>query len=52
MYEIGDRGGIIVMGRDDIPTNKIIYSWDEGLTWTEIEISEKPFLISNIVTEP
>lgn len=36
IYEIGDRGGLIVMARDDMPTNKAIYSWDEGLTWSEI----------------
>jgi hypothetical protein len=36
MYEIGDRGGIIVMGRDDKATTSIIYSWDEGLTWEEV----------------
>lgn len=52
MYEIGDRGGIIVMGRDDKATTTIIYSWDEGLTWEEIVVSERPFMIQNIVTEP
>lgn len=52
MYEIGDRGGIIVMGRDDKAVDRIIYSWDEGLTWEEIIISNKTFMIQNIVTEP
>ena len=28
MYEIGDRGGLIVMGQDDKPINEIHYSWD------------------------
>lgn len=36
LYEIGDRGGIIVMARDDIAVKSIIYSWDEGLTWSEL----------------
>lgn len=52
IYEIGDRGGLIVMARDDMPTNKAIYSWDEGLTWSEIKLSEEPFLVQNIITEP
>lgn len=52
MYEIGDRGGIIVMGRDDKAIDRVIYSWDEGLTWDEIIISNKTFNIQNIVTEP
>jgi hypothetical protein len=38
MYEIGDRGGLVVMARDDKPTNEVIYSWDEGLTWTVLEL--------------
>jgi len=33
------------MAQDDKPTNKAIYSWDEGLTWEEIKISEEPFLV-------
>lgn len=38
MYEIGDRGGLIVMARDDKPTKEVIYSWDEGLTWETINL--------------
>jgi len=45
MYEIGDRGGLIVMGRDDKPINTILYSWDEGLTWEEVKISNNEFEI-------
>jgi Sortilin, neurotensin receptor 3, len=52
LYEIGDRGGIIVMARDDIAIKTIIYSWDEGLTWEELKVSEKAFLVANILTEP
>ncbi|CAD8167582.1 unnamed protein product [Paramecium pentaurelia] len=52
MYEIGDRGGLIVMGQDDKPINKVIYSWDQGFSWEEVKISEKEFEILNIVTEP
>jgi hypothetical protein len=52
MYEIGDRGGLVVMARDDEPTNKIIYTWDEGLTWVSLNITKEPIYISNIATEP
>ena len=31
IYEIGDHGGIIIMADDTNKTDKIIYSWDEGL---------------------
>lgn len=52
MYEIGDRGGLIVMGQDDKPINSIFYTWDEGLNWEEVRVSDKEFEIQNIVTEP
>jgi hypothetical protein len=45
MYEIGDRGGIIVMARDDEATTEIIYSWNEGLTWEVVKVSDKPFFV-------
>jgi hypothetical protein len=52
MYEIGDRGGLIVMARDDEPTSEIIYSWNEGVTWETLSITKVPFYVTNILTEP
>lgn len=38
---------------DDQPTDKIIFSWNEGLTWETIIIDKfRLFMISNISTEP
>lgn len=40
------------MANDQAATKKILFSWDEGRTWNTKEISEKPVMVSNIITEP
>jgi hypothetical protein len=52
IYEFGDHGGLVVMAEDNRPTNFIYYSWDEGLTWTKLKISDDSLLIENIIIEP
>ena len=42
MYEISDHGGLIILVKDDGVTNKLNYSYDEGLSWTTIEFHDKP----------
>lgn len=38
MYEFGDSGSVLVIANDEGPTQKVLYSTDEGLTWTEYDI--------------
>jgi hypothetical protein len=33
IYEIGDHGALIVMAKHGVPTNEILYSYNEGKTW-------------------
>jgi len=33
IYEIGDHGGLIVMASNQKATDKVHYSWDEGMSW-------------------
>lgn len=51
VYEIGDRGGIIVLGSQSGKTSSIHYSWDLGLTWKTLQISEEKLDIIDILTE-
>ena len=30
IYEFGDHGGVILMARDNVPTQTLSYSWDQG----------------------
>jgi hypothetical protein len=51
-YEMGDHGGLMVMADNIKVTNKVIYSWDEGLSWEEFKFSEDAINVKNIVIEP
>ncbi|MCQ2817742.1 MAG: hypothetical protein MJ252_10800 [archaeon] len=52
IYEIGDHGGLIVIAPFEKATDTISYSYDEGITWTDLEISDVKFRITNILIEP
>lgn len=52
ILEFGDHGGIIVMAPIFKPTKNILYSWDEGISWIEYQISKKPLNIDAIEVEP
>jgi hypothetical protein len=39
VFELGDHGGILVMAKNDQPTDEILFSWDFGLNWESIKIS-------------
>ena len=52
ILEFGDHGGIIVMAPVFKPTKTILYSWDEGMTWIEYNVSKKALNIDAIEVEP
>ena len=52
MWEYGDQGSIIVIVEEDVPTDRIFYSIDEGQTWREYQFTESKMQISSISTVP
>ncbi|KAK6589998.1 hypothetical protein RS030_192776 [Cryptosporidium xiaoi] len=52
IYELGDFGGLIVMANDLKQTNQVIFSWNEGLSWYDFELGNKPLQVDNILIEP
>lgn len=38
MYEFGDSGSVLVIANDEKPTDRVLYSTDEGLNWKEYKI--------------
>lgn len=52
IYQIGDQGGLIVMASDDKSVKEIVFSWNHGVSWQSMVISERPVFVTNIATEP
>lgn len=51
MWEFGDQGSIILLVNDEQPTDRVIYTLDEGLTWSEY-VFEDTIRVRSIVTVP
>jgi hypothetical protein len=51
IYEFGDHGGLILMARDNVPTQTLSYSWDHGMSWSEYTFSTEPVEVNNIIVE-
>jgi len=52
IYEYGDHGGLVVMADDIKKTGQVVFSWNEGQSWYDFELSKYPVEVDNIVTEP
>ena len=52
IYEIGDHGGLIVAAKFDQPTTSVLYTYDEGMTWETLNISDEQIQVKNILIEP
>lgn len=52
IYELGDQGGLIVMGEAGVLTNTVKFSYDMGLTFNQMKINEKLFFITSIKADP
>lgn len=52
LYEFGDSGSILIMANDEDPTDHVLFSTDEGLSWREYKFSAQPVRVKSIVTVP
>ncbi|KAF8527216.1 Oligoxyloglucan reducing end-specific cellobiohydrolase [Gautieria morchelliformis] len=51
LWEFGDSGSILVMTNDEEPTDYVLFSTDEGLTWNDYTFGQK-MRVKSIVTVP
>jgi hypothetical protein len=49
MYEFGDSGSILVIANDEEPTDHVLFSTDEGLSWREYNYGQN-VRVRSIVT--
>eukprot|EP01096_Ripella_sp_DP13-Kostka_P017803 TRINITY_DN929_c0_g1_i1.p1 TRINITY_DN929_c0_g1~~TRINITY_DN929_c0_g1_i1.p1 ORF type:complete len:783 (+),score=372.96 TRINITY_DN929_c0_g1_i1:94-2349(+) len=52
IYEFGDHGGVVVLAKNEEPTNSILYTWNDGADWYECQFSDKSIQVTNIRVEP
>jgi len=52
IYEIGDHGALVTLADTLSPTNKIYFSWNEGLSFEEFKVSDSDIMIENVIIEP
>lgn len=55
LFEFGDSGSVLVMSNDEGPTDHVLFSLDEGITWKEYKFagtSDPKLRIHEIVTVP
>jgi hypothetical protein len=51
LWEFGDSGSILIMANDERPTDRVLYSADQGLTWQEYQFTtEDKVRVRTIVT--
>lgn len=51
-WEFGDQGSIVVMVKDGEPTDRVLYTLDEGRTWEEHIFAGDKMYIRDITTVP
>jgi Sortilin, neurotensin receptor 3, len=51
LWEFGDSGSILVMTNDEEPTDHVLFSTDQGLTWQDYTFGQK-IRVKSIVTVP
>lgn len=49
MFEFGDSGSILVIANDEGPTDHVLFSTDEGLSWREYNFGQR-VRVASIVT--
>jgi hypothetical protein len=59
LFEFGDSGSVLVMANDEGPTDYVLYSLDEGLSWREYKFtggvgsgSDGKMRVKELVTVP
>ena len=52
IYEIAAHGDLIVMAETTKRSKQVVFSWNEGMTWYDFDVSENGIMVENIITDP
>ncbi|XP_014768390.1 sortilin-related receptor isoform X1 [Octopus bimaculoides] len=51
-FIFGDHGGLIVAIKQSALTDTILYSWNNGETWTSLKFTDRKIWVYGLLTEP
>ena len=51
IYEFGDHGGIIIIVKDTVPTDTLLYSFDHAQSFSSFKFTDKKILVNNVIVE-
>eukprot|EP01088_Endostelium_zonatum_P008478 TRINITY_DN2143_c0_g1_i1.p1 TRINITY_DN2143_c0_g1~~TRINITY_DN2143_c0_g1_i1.p1 ORF type:complete len:750 (-),score=144.10 TRINITY_DN2143_c0_g1_i1:189-2261(-) len=49
-YEFGDHGAILILAQNDVPTDEILFSWNQGTTWNNCTFGSRKLRMENIMS--
>jgi len=52
LWEFGDSGALLIMANDEEPTDHVLFTTDQGLTWREYKFGNDKLRVRSIVTVP
>jgi hypothetical protein len=52
LWEFGDSGSVIVIVNDEEPTDHVLFTTDEGLTWREFKFTAEKIRVRDLMTVP
>lgn len=52
LWEFGDSGSIIVIVNDEEPTDHVLFTTDEGLSWREFKFTNEKIRVRDLMTVP
>lgn len=52
LWEFGDSGSVLIMVNDEEPTDHVLFSTDEGISWREYKFTNEKMRVRSIVTVP
>lgn len=52
LWEFGDSGSVLVIANDEVPVDHVLYSTNEGKTWSQYKFSDEKVRVREIITVP
>lgn len=52
LWKVGDSGSVIVIANDEEPTDHVLFSLNEGMSWRQYKFSDDKIRVRSIMTVP